>query len=579
MTAVETLQEYWGYPSFRGIQEPIIESILSGHDTIGLMPTGGGKSVCFQVPALMMGGVCLVITPLIALMKDQVRNLRERGILATAVYSGMTHDEMLRELDNCILGNIRFLYLSPERLETELFRLKLMRMKVSFIAVDEAHCISQWGYDFRPSYLHIAELRKLIPHVPVLALTATATPAVLEDIQRLLTLPEGVGETADRPREWQVHRMSFERKNLCYCVLQTENKLTAMLRILQRKAGAAIVYTRSRQGTREAAEFLAQNGITATHYHAGLSSMDKDIRTQMWSSGRYRVMVATNAFGMGIDRPDVRLVIHLEMPDSVEAYFQEAGRAGRDGLPAWPVLLHGRGDDSMMLRRIPQEFPEKEYIRTIYDEMCYYLELALGDGQSIVREFPVDEFCRRFHRFPLPVVSSLQILSRAGYIDAQLEENNRARLMMLTQRDQLYQLHQLTGDEDRVLQAVLRSYSGIFSQYVPVEEVRLVNETGLDRQRVYQALRSLTRQRILNYIPGSSVPRITFLQPRMLSERLVIPRSVYEERRAVYEQRLRAIIDYADPATETCHSEYLLRYFADPAAHPCGHCDVCRRMK
>ena len=382
----EILKQYWGYDNFRGIQEEIISSIGKGQDTLGLMPTGGGKSITFQVPALAQDGLCLVITPLIALMKDQVRNLRERGIKALAIYSGMTREEIVVALENCIFGDYKFLYISPERLDTEIFQTKLRHMKVSMITIDESHCISQWGYDFRPAYLKIADIREMLPDVPVLALTATATPEVVKDIQDKLKFREGS----------QTFRMSFERKNLAYVVRRTENKLEELLHILRSMPGSAIVYTRNRKHTREVAELLIENGITATFYHAGLNNDVKDLRQKSWITGESRVMVATNAFGMGIDKPDVRLVVHIDMPDSPEAYFQEAGRAGRDGQKAYAVLLSSKSDKTNLNKRIPDTFPDKEYIRKVYEDIQFYYQMAMGDGRGCTFAFNIDEFCRNF---------------------------------------------------------------------------------------------------------------------------------------------------------------------------------------
>ena len=564
---IETLRKYWGYESFRGIQSDIINSILAGRDTVGLMPTGGGKSICFQVPALCMDGVCVVVTPLIALMKDQVAHLKANGILATCIHSGLTRAEVLRELDNCILGHNKFLYLSPERLETQIFIEKLKRIKVSFIAIDEAHCISQWGYDFRPSYLRLKELRKLLPDTPVLALTATATLTVLDDIQQQLAF-----------KEKNVFRMSFERKNLAYIVENVPNKYEELIKLLHENEGSAIVYTRNRAGTRETAEWLRDQGFSAHYYHAGLTNLDKDMKQQQWTSGAVRIMVCTNAFGMGIDKPDVRLVVHLEMPDSIEAYFQEAGRAGRDGKPAKCVLLHQKNDDSQMLRRVSQEFPPREFIWQIYNEIAYFLQVAAYDGEGRRYEFNLGRFCKNFRHFPLPVVSALKILTRAGYIDYTDEDDNHSRLMMLLQRDELYHLNSLSYAEDKVMQAVLRLYSGLFSEYVTVDESDIAEIAGYSREEVYETLKSLTRQRILNYVPAKDIPHITYVRARVPEEEIAVSASVLEDRMANYEARLKAIVEYANQ-TDVCRSRYLLRYFADPAADKvenCGKCDLCR---
>jgi len=559
----EILKQYWGYDDFRGIQAEIIESITTGNDTLGLMPTGGGKSITFQVPALALEGMTIVITPLIALMKDQVANLKKRGIQAAAIYSGQTRDEILKHLDNSIFGAYKLLYVSPERLGTEIFQNKVKRMKVSFITVDEAHCISQWGYDFRPSYLQISQIRQLLPEVPVLALTATATPAVVDDICAQLHFREG---------QKRVFRMSFARRNLYYVVRKTQDKETELFHILRNIKGAAIVYTRSRKGTSEVAEKLRQEGFTALHYHAGLSDIDKDVRQKAWQNDEVRIMVATNAFGMGIDKPDVRVVVHMDLPDSVEAYFQEAGRGGRDGKPAYAVLLYNRSDHGKMLRRIPETFPTKEYIADVYDKLAYFFQLAVGDGMNVNYEFNLQRFCVNFKLFPVPVLSALRILTQAGYIDFREEEENTSRLLFLTGRDDLYRLHQLQGAADRVIKGVLRLYGGIFSDYVPIDEQRLGAECEMTPQEVYDALVLLTKLRIIHYIPHKNVPHITYLQRRV--EHATLSREVYEERRDDYLRRINAILNYAEK-NDRCRSRILLDYFGETKSEDCGHCDVC----
>ena len=559
----EILKQYWGYDDFRGIQAEIIESITTGNDTLGLMPTGGGKSITFQVPALALEGMTIVITPLIALMKDQVANLKKRGIQAAAIYSGQTRDEILKHLDNSIFGAYKLLYVSPERLGTEIFQNKVKRMKVSFITVDEAHCISQWGYDFRPSYLQISQIRQLLPEVPVLALTATATPAVVDDICAQLHFREG---------QKRVFRMSFARRNLYYVVRKTQDKETELFHILRNIKGAAIVYTRSRKGTSEVAEKLRQEGFTALHYHAGLSDIDKDVRQKAWQNDEVRIMVATNAFGMGIDKPDVRVVVHMDLPDSVEAYFQEAGRGGRDGKPAYAVLLYNRSDHGKMLRRIPETFPTKEYIADVYDKLAYFFQLAVGDGMNVNYEFNLQRFCVNFKLFPVPVLSALRILTQAGYIDFREEEENTSRLLFLTGRDDLYRLHQLQGAADRVIKGVLRLYGGIFSDYVPIDEQRLGAECEMTPQEVYDALVLLTKLRIIHYSPHKNVPHITYLQRRV--ERATLSQEVYEERRDDYLRRVNAILNYAEK-DDRCRSRILLDYFGETKSEDCGHCDVC----
>ena len=559
----DILRRHWGYDDFRGIQLDIIESIAAGHDTLGLMPTGGGKSITFQVPSLAMEGLTLVITPLVALMKDQVDHLRRRGIGAACLHAAQSHDEQLKHLDNSLYGAYKFLYVSPERLSSELFIAKVQRMKVNFITVDEAHCISQWGYDFRPAYLQIAAVRAVLPGVPVLALTATATPRVVEDICAQL------GFDAQRRR---VFRMSFARPNLRYVVRRTDDKEAELLHILSRVEGSVIVYTRSRRGTTDNARLLREHGIKAINYHAGLSSVDKDVRQRAWQDGETRVMVATNAFGMGIDKPDVRLVIHLDLPDSVEAYFQEAGRAGRDGQRAYAVLLCDSGDRTRMLRRIPETFPPREFVNQVYEELGSFFQLAVGDGEGATFEFSLERFCTAFRHFPTVTVSALRLLTRAGYIHFREEDDNASRLLFITRRDELYALPRFPAPAEEVLQHVLRTYSGLFSDYVYINEELIAHDCGCTAGEVYEALKMLNRQRVLHYIPRKNIPHITYTLRRLTAANL--PRSVYEERRDDYVARINALLGYV--ATDTvCRSRYLLDYFADPEATDCGHCDIC----
>ena len=559
----EILKQYWGYDSFRSLQKEIITSIGEGKDTLGLMPTGGGKSITFQVPALAKEGVCLVITPLIALMKDQVNNLRKRGIKALAVYSGMTRQEILTALENCIYGNYKFLYISPERLDTEIFQTKVRSMKVSMITVDESHCISQWGYDFRPAYLKIAEIRKLLPGIPVLALTATATPKVVEDIQQKLDFHNG-----------NVFRMSFERKNLAYVVRTTDNKTSEMLHILRRVAGSAIIYVRNRRRTREITELLNQEGITADFYHAGLENAVKDLRQKRWQCGETRVMVATNAFGMGIDKPDVRLVLHLDLPDSPEAYFQEAGRAGRDGRKAYAVILYAQSDKATLHKRIADTFPEKAYILDVYEHVQYYYQMAMGDGFQCVREFNLEEFCRKFKYFPVPVDSALKILTQAGYLEYTDEQDNASRILFTIRRDDLYKLHEMGPEAETLIQAILRSYTGIFTDYAFISEASLALRTGLTREQIYRILVTLTKRRIVDYIPHKKTPYIIYTRERQELRYMHIPPSVYEERKERYETRIKAMEEYVT-TDNVCRSRMLLRYFGEKNDHNCGQCDVC----
>lgn len=559
----EILQKYWGFDDFRGIQRQIIESIGNDQDTLGLMPTGGGKSITFQVPAMAKKGICIVITPLIALMKDQVAHLRQKGIKAEAIYTGMTRKQIITTLENCIFGDFKFLYVSPERLKSDIFQTKLRHMDVCFITVDEAHCISQWGYDFRPAYLEVSTIRELLPGKAVLALTATATPKVVKDIQdkMLFTKPN-------------VFRMSFERKNLAYTVQNVENKPQQLLNTLKSTDGSAIVYTRNRDKTREIAKWLTENGIPSLHYHAGLDNTDKDIRYNLWQKNEVRVIVATNAFGMGIDKADVRLVVHLDLPDSIEAYFQEAGRAGRDGKAATALLLYNRADHTKLMKRIHETFPDKDYIRGVYDAIACYYQMAVGDGYNVTREFNEPDFCKKFKYFPVPLESALHILTRANYLDYRDEDENYSRIMFMVQKEDLYKLERMPQQQDRVLQAILRQYGGVFSQYVAIEERVLANATGLDQETIYTILKSFNQQYILHYIPRKLIPHITYTTRRVETEQIFLSKEVYEDRKEEYADRIDAILHYAE-SEDNCRNRMLLDYFGEHAAENCGKCDVC----
>ena len=563
----EILRRYWGYDNFRGIQQEIIESIGAGHDTLGLMPTGGGKSITFQVPALAMKGVTIVITPLIALMKDQVDNLLRRGIKAAAIYSGLTREEIIITLENCIFGDVKLLYVSPERLGSELFQNKLRHMHVSLITVDEAHCISQWGYDFRPSYLVISTIRKQLPGVPVLALTATATPLVVQDIQEKLSVS---GST----KGFSVFRMSFERKNLVYIVRQTPDKREQLIHILNNMPGTAIVYARSRQRTKEYSDLLNQSGIPATFYHAGLDTSVKDERQQAWQQGLTRVMVATNAFGMGIDKPDVRIVVHIDCPDSIESYFQEAGRAGRDGKRSYAVLLYNGADQHKLEKRITDTFPDKDYIRQVYEHLAYYYQIGIGSGYGHTFEFNIDQFCHTFRHFPIKVDSALKILSRAGYIEYTEEQDNQARLMFTISRGELYKLENNTPQEEKIITALLRNYGGLFTDYHYIDEGFLASQSAMQPQQVYQTLKGLSQRHILHFIPQKKTPYIHYTQRREDKELIQFSPSVYEERLTQFEQRIHAVITYATN-DHICRSRQLLSYFGETNTHDCGLCDVC----
>lgn len=559
----QILREHWGYDNFRGIQEEIIQSICSGKDTLGLMPTGGGKSITFQVPALALDGVCIVITPLIALMKDQVDHLKAKGISAAAIYSGMTRNEILKTLENAVFGAIKLLYVSPERIGSPLFQKKVSHMRVSFITVDEAHCISQWGYDFRPAYLQIINLRKIKPEVPILALTATATLKVIDDIQQCLAF-----------HEKNVFRMSFERKNLAYVVRIAADKEAKLVHILHAVSGCAIVYVRSRKKTKEIAQLLQENNITATPYHAGLEHVTKTIRQEEWMSNKVRVMVATNAFGMGIDKPDVRLVIHIDGPDSIEAYFQEAGRAGRDGKKAYAVLLYNSVDARKLQKRIDDNFPQKDYIRKVYDSLAYYFQIGIDSGAGYTFNFDINKFCKIYQLSITYTLSSLHILSQLGYIVYEDDPSSAARIQFLLSRNQLYYLDHLTPKEDATIEAILRLYGGLFNDYVYIDEQLISQHAGLSPQEVYLILKGLTEQRIVHFIPQRKMPFIHYLRNRIDGFRLNITSEVYEDRKLEYEKRIQAFINYAENS-HICRSRQLLEYFGETVQKDCNQCDVC----
>lgn len=563
----ELLKQYWGFDDFRGVQAEIIESITSGHDTLGLMPTGGGKSITFQVPALAMEGVCVVITPLIALMNDQVQNLRKRGIRAAAIHSDMQQSEIVRLLENAIFGGVKLLYVSPERLSSPLFRTKLRHMKVSFFCVDEAHCISQWGYDFRPSYLDIAKVRNDFPDTPMLALTATATPDVVDDIQKQLHF-----------KNQRVFKMSFERKNLSYIVRYTIDKSEQLIHILKNVEGSAIVYARSRQRTKDFAEILTDAGISATFFHAGLETAEKNQRQNDWQQDRIRVMVATNAFGMGIDKPDVRVVIHIDCPSSIEAYFQEAGRAGRDGQKAYAVLLCNRNDARKLQKRIRDTFPEKDYIRRIYDCLAYFYEIGVGAGYNKTFEFPLERFCKTYGFFPIQADAALKILHHAGYIEYIGEQESQARVMFILERDELYRLKGNTPEEDSVIISLLRNYSGLFNDYAYIDESQIAQLTGLSKPVVYGILKDLSHKRIISFIPRKQIPYIRYTQRREDSCYLQFPPEVYDQLRIKLEKRIEAMTQYF-MTNNQCRSRQLLRYFGEEQRDDCGQCDVCLERK
>lgn len=564
---LSVLKKYWGYDSFRGIQEQIVHSIGEGKDTLGLMPTGGGKSITFQVPALAKAGICLVITPLIALMKDQVNNLREKGIKATAIYSGMTRSEIVITLENCIFGDYKFLYVSPERIATELFQTKLRAMKVSMIAVDEAHCISQWGYDFRPSYLKISEIRKLLPGIPVLALTATATKEVVDDIQDKLMF-----------KEKNVFRMSFYRENLSYIVRNTDDKIGEAISILSKTEGSAIIYVRSRQKTKEICEILKQNGFTAEFYHAGIINDIKDETQKRWMEDKSRVMVATNAFGMGIDKPDVRIVIHIDIPDSIEAYFQEAGRAGRDGKKSYSVMLFNANDKRLLGRRVSENFPDRDYIKQVYEHLSYYYQIGMGSGRGCMFEFDLFEFCRRFQHKAVLVDSSLKILTNAGYIEYTEEQEMNSRLHILVSRDELELATKDDKESAGVMEVIMRGYTGLFSDYSFIEESLIAYRCNLRQNRVYEILKNLSQRRLISYIPRKKTPYIIYTKDRTELEYIWLTDDIYKDKKERYEKRVNAMKEYCINDS-SCRSEILLGYFGEKSTQHCNSCDVCLKNK
>ncbi len=559
----EILEKYWGYTSFRPLQEDIIRSVAEGNDTLGLMPTGGGKSITFQVPAMTMEGVCIVVTPLIALMKDQVDNLRKLGIKATAVYSGMSRVEIITQLENCIFGGYKFLYVSPERLKTELFQSKLHAMNVCLLVVDESHCISQWGYDFRPSYLSIADIRESLPEVPVLALTATATPDVVRDIQRRL-----------RFKKENVFRKSFVRENLSYIVRHTEDKLGMLVHILNRVPGTAIVYVRNRQRTKEVATLLQKEGISADFFHAGLNREEKELRQNRWKRDECRVIVSTNAFGMGIDKPDVRLVVHLDMPGSLEEYYQEAGRAGRDGLRAYAVALCSNIDCTKLKKRLSDEFPDRELIGRVYDALGNYCQVAMGFGLDTVHDFSLGDFCAAYKFSQLQAHHALKMIEMAGYIEYTEEQDSASRLLFTVSRDDLYSYLHQEGKTDEVVQCILRSYTGLFADYVYIDEGIIATRTGLSRDEVYNTLVGLSKYHIVNYIPRKKTPLVIYTRTREEVRYLSIPRSVYEERKERFATRIDRVIEYINE-DKVCRSRMLTTYFGEKGAADCGCCDVC----
>lgn len=557
------LTKYWGYANFRPLQHEIIRSVAEGRDTLALMPTGGGKSITFQVPALASEGICIVVTPLIALMKDQVENLRAREIKATAIYSGMTRHEIDIALENCVHDKaMKFLYCSPERLGTELFKTRVKQMHVNLLAIDESHCISQWGYDFRPSYLKIADVRKLLPGVPVLAVTATATTKVVDDIQEKLEFAEK-----------NVFRKSFERKNLVYLVREVEDKDKHLIKIASSIQGSGVVYVRNRQRTKEISQLLSKNRITSDYYHAGLTTAERDHKQMEWKKGRCRVMVATNAFGMGIDKADVRFVVHMDLPDNLEAYFQEAGRGGRDEKQAFAILLYHPGDRNKLERRIESNFPEIGEIKRIYEALGNFFQLPVGGGKGIGFDFDLSAFVKAYKFSILTVYSGLQLLQQSGYLELSEEVDNPSRVIFTVARDDLYKYQVANAAEDKFIKLMLRAYAGMFTEYRPIDEGDLARKAGVKLEVITNYLIKLGRDKIINYIPRKKVPQIFYTEERLDTNSLLFTKDKYQDRKNLYQEKIAAVIEYA--THKKCRSQQLLQYFGDDKATRCGVCDVC----
>ena len=563
----EILKKYWGYNSFRELQEEIITSILNGYDTLGLLPTGGGKSITFQVPTLAIEGMAIIVTPIISLMKDQVDNLVARGIKATYIHSGLSIGEIRRTLDKCTFGKYKFLYISPERIASETFIDKLRFMPVKLIVVDEAHCISQWGYDFRPSFLNICKIRDIFPGVPILALTATATPDVVKDIMDKLKFNNG-----------KIFSKSFARTNLTYVVRRTDDKVSQLIKIFWKVPGSGIVYARSRAKTKQIAEALTSHGISADYYHAGLENNDKADRQNKWKSGETRVMVATNAFGMGIDKPDVRIVAHIDIPNSIEEYYQEAGRAGRDGKKSFVILLVKNTDKAVLKKRISDSFPDKDFIKKVYERVGNFLDVPVGEGYNQVYDFNFILFCRTFKYPVIPTHSALEILTKSGYLDFIEEIDTQSRVMILAPKEELYHMPGDNPNLDIVLQAILRTYSGLFADYVYINEALISSRFKIEPQVIYDSLLALTKMHILHYIPRKRTPYIYYTTSRELPKYITIPRNAYESLRDKMTKRINEIIKYAY-SDNMCREQIIREYFGETDVKPCGHCDYCIEKK
>jgi ATP-dependent DNA helicase RecQ len=566
MTIHEILKQYWNHQHFRPLQEEIISAVLDGKDALALLPTGGGKSVCFQVPAMAMPGICLVVSPLIALMKDQVENLQAKGINATSIVSGMSRREIDIALDNCIYGDVKFLYLSPERLLSELVQERIKYMKVNLIAVDEAHCISQWGYDFRPPYLHIAELRNLHPQVPILALTATATANVKVDIIEKLEL-----------RQAQIFQKSFERKNISYLVEYEENKLRRMLQVARGAKGSGIIYVRSRKDTFELAQFLNQNGLRADYYHAGLSSDLRSTKQNNWKNNLTDIMVATNAFGMGIDKPDVRFVIHRDLPESLEAYYQEAGRAGRDEKRAYAVLLYNSADKVLMEKKFEASYPTLEEMKQVYHYLANYFQLAYGAGAGLSFDFDLKDFCSKFKLDAIKTLNALKFLEQDEYLSINESVYLPSRFRFEVVNEQLYNFQIQNPAWDPFIKVLLRSYGGAFDHYINIREFDISKRTGTTVQMIIDNLNQLQDFGVLNYLPQTDKPQVTYLKPRQTSANMLISINYINERKQLYREKMEAVFHYTE--AQKCRSQLLLAYFDEDDAPKCGLCDICLQEK
>jgi ATP-dependent DNA helicase RecQ len=558
----QILVKHWGYANFRSIQKEVIASVCQGRDTLALMPTGGGKSITFQVAALASDGLCIVVTPLIALMKDQVDNLKKKGIKAAYLHSGMRLDEMSVTLDNCAYGGYKFLYVSPERLGTEIFQARLAKLKVNLIAVDEAHCISQWGFDFRPSYLKIAEIRKLLPGVAVLAATATATPKVASEIQEKLLFSEA-----------NLMSMSFERKNLRYIVRKKEDKLGYLAKVLAKNKGAGIVYARNRRKTKEVAEELVKLGIKADYYHAGLQPHEREDKQNKWKHGQY-VMVCTNAFGMGIDKPDVRYVVHIDLPESPEAYFQEAGRAGRDEKEAYAVQLFTNADLQKLRDKTSKMFPGIDKVKQVYSALCNYFQVPIGYGKGSAKEFDIADFCKKFKQEAIETLSCIKILQQAGYMELSESADVRSRMRFIVNRDSLYAFQVKNKSLDGFVKLVLRTYSGIFTDYVKIDETSLAAKAGVAAEIIKKLLVKLDKLQVINYYQASKFPLVVYTTERLSEESLYISKQDYQQRMERYISRAASMEEYVTGLAK-CRSQFLLRYFGQDDAPRCGICDVC----